>query len=98
MGLIFLAAQTISIFRTKLWKVVVKCEIIMFFIFGCFTNCVFLRLQHCILLITYPTNSVFSMVVCICKIHIFDQAFFLLAIVVMMTVKMSFSYFHGNLC
>ena len=38
------------------------------------------------------------MEVCNYKIHVFDEAFFLLAIVAMITEKMSFSYFHGNLC
>ena len=30
------------------------------------------------------------------KIHVFDEAFFVLAIVAMIAEKVSFSYFHGN--
>ena len=46
---------------------------------------------------TYPMNSIFSELLCIYKIHVFDETFFLLAIVTIITKKMSFSYFHGNL-
>ena len=31
-------------------------------------------------------------------IHVFDEAFFLIAIVAMITENMSLSHFHGNLC
>ena len=36
MGLTILVAQAVFIFRAKLWKVVVKCEIVMFFNFWVF--------------------------------------------------------------
>ena len=64
---------------------------------GFFPKCTFLRLLHFISPTTYPMNSIFSVVLCIYKIHVFDEAFFLLAIVTIITKKMSFSYFHGNL-
>ena len=38
------------------------------------------------------------MVVCVYKIHIFDDLFLALAIVAMITENMSFSHFYGNPC
>ena len=47
----------------------------------------------------YLSNQLnFLVVVCIYQNHVFDQAFFLLAINAMITEKMHFPYFHGNLC
>lgn len=43
-------------------------------------------------------STQFSVVVGINKIHIFDQVFFLLAIVLMITAKMCFCCFHGSHC
>ena len=57
-----------------------------------------MKLRHFISPSTYPVNSIFSVVVCIYKNRVFDEAFLLLAIVAMITEKMYFSYFHGNLC
>ena len=98
MGLTILVTQPVSIFRAKLWKVVVKYEILCFLTFEFFSKCTFLRLRHFISCSTYPFNSFFSEVVWIYKNHVFDEAFFLLAIVAMITEKMYFSYFHGNIC
>ena len=95
MGLTIVVAKPVPISRAKLWKVVVKCQI-LFFRF--FSECLFLRFRHFISPNTYPINSIFSVVTCIYKIHVFDEAFFLLAIVVMITEKMSFFYFHRNIC
>ena len=52
-----------------------KCKIVMFFNFlgSFFSKCSFLRLQNFILAsIKYPVKLIFSVVVCICKIHIFN--------------------------
>ena len=72
-------------------------KLLCFSTFGFFSKCTFLRLQHFICPSTYPINSIFSVVVCIYKIRVFDEVFFLLAIVAMITEKMYFSYLHGNL-
>ena len=40
-----------------------------------FSKCTFLRLRHFVLPISYPINSIFSLAVRICKIHVFDEAF-----------------------
>ena len=99
MDLTVFAAQTVYISRAKLYKMVVKCETHVFFLtFGFFSRCTFLSLEHFISPTTYPFKSVLSVVLCIYKIHVFDEALFLLAIVAMITEKMSFSYFHDELC
>ena len=36
MGIIILVTQPVSIFRAKLWNIVVECEIVMFFNFWIF--------------------------------------------------------------
>ena len=75
------SCKAISILRAALFKVVMKCKIVMFFLlFGLFfSKCTFLRLQSFISLsIKYPINPIFSVVVRICKIHIFPlEAFFI---------------------
>ena len=98
-GLVILVAQSVCIFRENLWKVVVKCGIVIFYCFeiiGFSSKCTFLRFQHFILPSTYPINSFFSVVVCIFKIHVFDEAFSVLTIIAMITEKITFSYFHSN--
>ena len=50
----------------------------------------------CLLLI--QSTQFFSVVACAYMIHVFDEAFFLLEIVAMITEKMYFSYFYGNIC
>ena len=55
-------------------------------------------LQHFISPSTYPINSFFLVAVCIYKTNVSDEAFFLLAIVAMITEKTYFSYLHGSLC
>ena len=93
MGLTILVAQPVSISRAKLWKVVVKCEIVIFFNFWAFLKMYIFEVA------TLPIQSTkfFSVVVWIDKIHVFDYAFFLLAIVAMIAEKIYFSYFYGNL-
>ena len=73
-------------------------KLLWFSTFGLFSKYTFLMLQHFILPTAYPVNSIFSVVVCIYTIHGFDEVFFLLAIIAMITEKISFSYFHGILC
>ena len=70
-----------------------KYKIVMFFNFWVFSKYSFLRLRHFISPSTDPLHSFFSVVVCIYKIHVFDEAFFLLAIVATITEKMSFFLF-----
>ena len=72
-------------------------KLLWFSTFGLFSKYTFLMLQHFILPTAYQINSIFSVVVCIYTIHVFDEIFFLLGIVAMITEKMSFSYFHGIL-
>ena len=68
--------KLVSILRATLWKVVMKCKIVMFFNFLgwlFFSKCSFLRLQNFVWLsIKYPINLIFSVVVCICNIHVFN--------------------------
>ena len=91
MDVTILTVQPVSIFRAKLWKVVVKYEIV-FLIFGFFSKCTFQVATFS--LAKYLSNqlslliqSKLSVVVCTHKIHVFDEAFFLLAIVAMITEK-----------
>ena len=73
----------------------------MFLIYEFFSKCAFLRLRHFVSPTIYPINSIFSVALCICQIHVFDEVFFqyfLLAIISMITEKMSFSCFIDNLC
>ena len=92
-SLTILIAQPVSIFRAKLWKIVLKCETVIFLTFGFFSKCTFLKLKHYILSSTSWSSQFFSLIVCIHKIHVFDEAFFFLAIAAMATKNMSFSYF-----
>ena len=67
--------KLVSILRATLWKVVMKCKIVMFFHFlGFFSpKCSFLRFQNFISpSIKYSINFTFSVVVCICQIHVFN--------------------------
>ena len=64
-------------------------KLLCFLTFGFFS---FLKLQHFIWPSTYPINSIFSVVVCIYKIHAFDEAFSLLAVLAMITEKMFFLF------
>ena len=73
-------------------------ELLCFLTFGFFSKCPLLRLRHFISPGTDQINSIFSVVVFICKNHVFDKAFFLDAIIAMITEKKYFSYFHDNLC
>ena len=82
MDLTLFATQPVSLSRVKFWKVVVKCKIIMFF-----SKCSFLWLCT-----TYPISSIFSVLECIYKIHVFDDTLFLLAIVAMITDIFQFLY------
>ena len=62
--------KLVSILRATLWKVVMKCKIVMF---SNFLGSSFLRLQNFISPnIKYPINLIFSVVVCICEIHVFN--------------------------
>ena len=82
-----LVAQPVHIFRAKLWKIVVKTWV--------FLKCTFLRLRHFISSSIYPINSIFFSGSI--KNHVSDETFSLLAIVAMITEKMYFSYFYGNI-
>ena len=59
MRLTILVAQPVSVFRGKLWKVVMKYEIALFSTFGFFSKFIFSRLRHFISPSTYPINSTF---------------------------------------
>ena len=59
MDLTIFVAQPVSISRAKLWKIVVKCEIVMFLTFGFSQNVHFLNIRHFILPSIYPINSIF---------------------------------------
>ena len=79
MDVTILIVQPVSIFRAKLWKVVVKYEIV-FLIFGFFSKFQFATFS----LAKYLSNqlslliqSKLSVVVCTHKIHVFGEAFFL---------------------
>ena len=48
--------------------------------------------------VTFPLNSIFSVVTRIYKTHVFNEAFFLFATFAMITEKVYFSCFHGNHC
>ena len=67
-------------------------KLLYFSTFGFFSKCKFLKLRHFISPTTYPVNSIFSGVVFIFKIHVFDEAFFLLAIVAMITENVFFLF------
>ena len=58
-----------------LWKVAMKCKIVMYFhSLGSFSKNVHLRFQNFISpSIKYLINLIFSVVVCICKIHVFNE-------------------------
>ena len=56
------------------------------------SKCTFLRLQHFFSPSTCSINSIFSVVIGIYKIHLFDEAFFLLPTVAMINTN----YFQGN--
>ena len=73
-------------------------NLLCFLTFGFFPKCISLKLRHFISPSTYLIKSIFSVVVCIYNNHVFDEAFFLLAIVAMIAEKLYCSYFHGNLC
>ena len=73
-------------------------KLLCFATFWFFSICTFLRLWHFISPTAYPISPIFSGVVCIYNSHVFNEAFFLLAIVSLIIEKMSFSYVHGNLC
>ena len=91
------SSASFSILRAKFWKVVIKCNIIMFIKFWAFfSKCIFLWLNHFISPSADSINSIFSVVICIHKIHVFDEVLFLLATVSMITEKMYFFYFHDN--
>ena len=51
---------------------------------------IFEVLRNCFSPITYPINSFFPVEVPICKIHVFDETFFPLVLVAMITEKVSF--------
>ena len=68
-------AQRVYISRAKLWKIVVKYKIAVFLTSVFFSNCAFLRLRHFISPTTNIINSIFSVVLCIYKINVFDEAF-----------------------
>ena len=68
-------AQLVSILRTTLWHVRMKCENVILLKFRVlFSKCTFLKLQHFFLLVFI--QSIFSVVVRIYKIEVFDEAFF----------------------
>ena len=72
-------------------------KLLCFLTFGFYSKCTFLRLQHFISPSAYPINSFFfSVVVCIYKNHVFDETFFLLAIVAMITEKCIFPISMAN--
>ena len=73
MSLNTFSLKLVSILRVTLWKVVIKCKIVMFSLFGLFfSKCSFLRFQNFISpSIKYPINLIFSVVVFICKVHVF---------------------------
>ena len=76
MSLTKLVAQLVSILRVKKWKVVMKCKKSCILTSELFSSkCTFLRLRHVVSPSSYPINSIFSMVVRICKIHALDKAF-----------------------
>lgn len=71
-----LVAQLVSILSVKKWKVVMKCKKSCILTSELFSSkCTFLRLRHVVSPSSYPINSIFSMVVRICKIHALDKAF-----------------------
>ena len=101
-------SKPIFILRATLFKVVMKCKTFMFFnFFGLFFSP---SIKYQILF--HPVTSIkfyftqyqvsnqlnFSMVVCICKIHVFNKAFFLLKHFPLIFEKMSLTYFHSNSC
>ena len=67
--------KLVSVLIATLWKVVMKCKTVMFFFpfWVFFSKCSFLRLQNFISpSIKNPVNLIFALVVCICKIHVFN--------------------------
>ena len=66
--------KLVSIFRARLWKVVMKCKIVMLFNFLDFFFKMFLLEVSKFYLTKYQVSNQFnfSEVVCICKIHIFN--------------------------
>ena len=79
-------------------------KLLCFLTFGFFSKCVFLWLRHFISLRTDPSYSIISVVVYIlyisiyvCIIHVLNhEAYFLLAIVAMITEIMCFSFFMAT--
>ena len=91
MGLTNLLAQPVFTLRAKLWKVVIKCKNNMFLYFWAsylfsgnvyFSGCDFFLITQC-----FSSQFRFSVVVRIYKIHVFGEAFFLLAILPIITGK-----------
>ena len=66
--------KLVFILKATLWKVVMKCKIMFFSLFGLFfSKSSFLRFQNFISpSIKYPINLIFPVIVCICKIQVFN--------------------------
>ena len=94
-----LVAQPVSVLRAKLWKVVMKCKIVMFLTFApFFSKFTFSRLQYFMSPQTDSIRPSLALVVGIYKIQVFDKAFFLVATIAMITEKLPFCYFYSNHC
>ena len=94
LGFDIFVALPVWILRTKLWKIFMKCKIDMFLTFvPLFWKFWFLSLWY---FISPCTNPIFAAVIWIHKIQVFDEALFPHNNLLMITVKLPFSYFYGN--
>ena len=74
-----------------------KYEFVMFFNFYAVLKMYFFEVATFFLSKFLSNLLIFSVIVCIYKNHDFYEAFFVFANVDMLTEKIYFSYFHGNL-
>ena len=76
LGFNTLLAPPVCILRAKLWKVVIKCKVVMFLTFvPFFQKFTFLRLWHFISSYSDAVNPIFTVVVWICKFQGFEDFF-----------------------
>ena len=84
-------------FKTKSWKAVMKCKICFLSLGLFFLKCTFLKLRQFLLPKCLSKLHNFSVVARIYKVPVFDEAFFLLATVPMITGKVRFFQFSWQI-
>ena len=97
MGITTLLTQLVSILRAKSWKAVMKCKIYFLSLGLLFLKCTFLKLRQFLLPKCLSKLHNFSVVARIYNVPVFDEAFFLLATVPMITRKVRFFQFSWQI-